>query len=605
MQSPSTEPRRIRRLADSVINQIAAGEVIERPASVLKELVENALDAGCARIEIDLLRGGLERLSVADDGCGIPPDDLPLCIERHATSKLEEASDLVGIKTFGFRGEALAAISAVGELEIVTCERNAPSGSRLRAQFGHVSESAAPCSAPAGTRVTVSKLFERIPARLKFMRQAATEFSHCARTVRELALANPEVSFFLRHQGRLVHDYRACSRATRVTEALDLSDDWLHVLETGESMGLEAFLSPPHQIADKGDLLLVINRRSVRHRALIAAARAAYQDTLGPHHTPSGVLYLDLTPDWLDVNVHPQKLEVRLWKQERVLPWIVSSIRKKISVARSMREVSLPVSRLAEPELRYESSPSENGAPALPSAPTPRVSVMREELPVPRFASLSEPIASPAPAKAPEPPPLVTPASASPLRYLGQVKASYLVCEDEKGIVLIDQHALHEKHEYERLRAAAGAGPMPVQRLLVPRILRVPPELGAVLLEAQDSLQSLGFEIEDFGGQDIAVKAIPACLSEERAENVLRELAANFLESDTRAEGTLERSLTKFYATIACHSVVRANQRLSTEEAERLLALLPDLEQGWTCPHGRPVLFRLTFDLIEKHFERI
>jgi DNA mismatch repair protein MutL len=320
---------KIRQLDSLLINQLNAGEVVERPASVLKELIENSFDAGASRIDILLERGGLESLTVVDDGCGMNPADLVLCLERHTTSKLKEAADLESISTFGFRGEALASIASVASVEIRSRSSETASAFLIKSGAGSISP-LEPIAGPIGTSVKVSGLFCQVPARLKYMRSSATELSHCTRLIRELALGNPSVVFSVMHQGRQIAAFRNTSLKERFSECFRV--DWKpRCIEASvPDMSVKALLSPPTLQQDRGDLSLFLNGRTIKNRNISAAIRKAYEDVFGPRHEPSGAVYLDIRHDWVDVNVHPQKWEVRCLQQERLFPWLLSSLKKNL-----------------------------------------------------------------------------------------------------------------------------------------------------------------------------------------------------------------------------------------------------------------------------------
>jgi DNA mismatch repair protein MutL len=592
--------RPIRALDETLINQIAAGEVIERPSSVVKELVENSLDAGATRIEVLLKDGGKEEITILDDGHGIAPEELGLAIQRHTTSKLGEVTDLEKLSTYGFRGEALASLVSVAEVELRSRTRDADEARTVTIRYGALQGEPRPAAGAVGTAVTVRQLFAELPARWKYLRSGSTEFSHAADMVRQLALGAPQAKFFLRHNGRAVHEYVNENRAERFREVFRPSWEPLTLKESVEDMELEVFLSPPSVIQSRGELSLFINGRSVRNRGLLSAVRNAYLDTLGPQHDPSGAVYLDIRPDWVDANVHPQKLEVRCLRQERIYQWLRASLRKAIAQSTSVREVR------TEPRASFAApAPSASPVPEYRSQPVLADDFLNVDTLLAEKAAVSAPpVESPKGSVTNQ---AAAPASVQPprLKYLGQVKAAYLICEDASGIVIVDQHALHEKMEFERLRAAHRTGATTVQRLLVPKVIKLDGGLESMAGEHADLLAELGFELESFGGTDVAVKARPTLIPESRLEEVLRAVLEAFREAPSSSPDVVERALHKTLATIACHSVVRAGQALSPREAETLLAGLTRLEEGWTCPHGRPVLLRLGFPAIEKHFERV
>lgn len=589
---------RVRRLSETVVNQIAAGEVVERPASVLKELVENALDAGAQRIEIFLEKGGKQSLCVLDDGRGMDPDDLGLCIERHTTSKITEATDLQALGTYGFRGEALSSIGSVAQLQLRSRTKAAEAASQITCDYGRVTGPER-VAGPKGTQVTVRNLFEKIPARQKFLRTDGTEYSHCARFARELALGAPQAGFRLQHDTKKVFQYGPASRLERVKQVLRPPWTPMEVRSETDALTLEAYLTPPHWTQDRGDVTLVVNGRVVRNRSWVQALRSAYLDTVGPHHEPSGVVYLDIQADWVDVNVHPQKLEVRCLKPETLFPWIRASVRKAIAAETTMRSVPMATSA-------PQASPASPDSPAnAPYFVPPR----------PSQVSLESPVYEPRPAEQ-SPLPLSArewvPSDPSPerpttlplgLRYLGQIRASYLVCEDRDGLVIVDQHALHEKMKFESLKTALQNGTVSTQTLLTPKILDITPEQLRWIEDQGETLEALGFDVSPMGEREVSVKGYPAALPEKGWEKALRGVLGT-TAADGDPKEALIRAMVPALATQACHSVIRANHALTPREAESLLGGLDELNEGWTCPHGRPVCFRLDYSSIENHFER-
>ena len=625
---PEAEPARIARLSDALINQIAAGEVVERPASVVKELIENSLDSGATRIDVHLKDGGISEIVVLDDGSGIHPDDLALCVERHATSKISHARDLEAIATYGFRGEALASIAAVAEVEVVSRPRSVPVGTRIGLAFGRVTVAPEKASGPAGTRMTVRALFGEVPARRKFLRSPATELSHAARMVRDLALGAPQARIFLAHQGRPLAQYLSPTREGRLGECLKPGWSPIEVVEESQEARLEAWLSPPSLVQDRGELALFVNGRTVRNRSLTGAVRSAYESVLGPRHEPSGVVHLDLRRDWVDVNVHPQKLEVRCLKQESLFPWIQSAVKKRLAGA-AILPASAP----------YPLAASFSG----PGLRDPGM-----ELPLTGSGSPPSPAAGP--------------------RYLGQLRSSYLLCEDPLGLIVVDPHAIHERSRYQELQDQSRRGALRAQAFLIPRVVSLPPDLVEMALHHREGFRNLGFELEVFGDGDLMLKSRPECLDDEGdAVTVFRESLVELArispqvssrgggdgrlvgraedrEGETYLDGTLspggpplarseaarrpdpspqqkagekcgpgdgesdpgfpERMARMILSRVARHSTVKVGQILSTNEAESLLgAIGPDAE-GWTCPDGAPVLMRLPHAQIEKHFRR-
>jgi DNA mismatch repair protein MutL len=610
---------RIRVLPEVLINQIAAGEVVERPSSLIKELVENSLDAGASRIEIRLSEGGLKKIQILDNGCGMSKEDLALCLTRHATSKIGSFSDLEAVGTFGFRGEALASIAAVSRIEIRSRQPEADVGYVVEADFGLLKAAPRPVGCPAGTSITVEDLFERLPARLKFMRSAGTESTHCSKILKEIAAANSQTQFFFLNEDKKVLEFVTSSRESRFKECFRPRWEPMQVLEQNDEARLEAFLSPPHLIQDRGELWCFINRRPVKNRALIAMVKQAYASTLGPHHDPSGAVFLDIRQDWVDVNVHPQKTEVRCFRQESLFPWVLSSIKKAIGQQRSALSIEMP----ARATLRPEGLPTTGGDPFTASPYIPQTLDIGEPVPSIPWAPLSVPVPQtlPLPARASQsvPTPTASPTTQTPVpqnsvphpisqqhryRFLAQIRASYLLCETEKGLLLIDQHALHEKVRTEELKKRFAAQNLQVQQLLIPKILPLPDDLLPVLEENAAGLAALGFEVELFGNAEACLRTRPDMVKEEDCPTVIEQMLREILAEHLKPAEILDRSLHRLLATMACHSAIRFNHHLTSQEAQALLDQLEGLELGWTCPHGRPILFELSYQQIEHHFER-
>ncbi len=544
---------------------------MERPSSIVKELIENALDAGAQKITIAIEQGGLEKITVVDDGCGMESEELFLTAERHSTSKITDFSDLMSLKSFGFRGEALSSVAAVSELEIRSRTQNQPHGYTLNILFGE-KRPILKCASPVGTKVTVKKLFEKVPARKKFLRSPNTEYSHCLKVVKELALGNNLISFLLSHGERTICSWPASTRQTRVVNILKINSPF-EVLESTEDLQINAFFETPSSWRERGDLNLFINGRCIRHRGLGFCVRNAFEQSFGPRHLPMGVLYLQIRSDWVDVNVHPQKLEVRLAQESMICNWIRSVLRKSFCSNQKIATDN-PLESTPSPEPSVQECPSQYTILTEVTTPTP----YRPALPIQqRLPEISD------------------------RRYLGQIKTSYLLWEDSEGILLIDQHALHEKIVYENLLQEHQHAKPKVQSFLVPPMIPIPLELLPVLDEHSDVFQKIGFDLECYGHGDIAVKACPSFIKPSSLEvtlvDCLNQLSNN---SETLSVGHLNTIL----ATVACHSVVRSGDRLSPLEAEKLLAGISEIETGWTCPHGRPVLYRIPYTHIEKQFER-
>jgi len=606
--------RRIQVLAPLVADQIAAGEVIERPASVVKELVENALDAGATEVQVRLEAGGRDLIRVQDDGFGMAPEDVARACVRHATSKLEKIEELAGISTLGFRGEALASIASVARVEILTRQRGADAGTRLVIDGG-VRREATPAGAPEGTSIEVSALFGAVPARRKFLRTAQTELGHIVDWLQRIALARPEVGFHCVHGARTVLRHPAVRQShERLRQVLgaERARDMVPVDWSEDGISIRGFASRPGtSFAQARHVLPFVGGRQVRDRLLMRAILDAYRALLPQGRYPAVVLFVDLRAGMVDVNVHPTKTEVRFADSDAVFGAALRGVR----------------AALAGPGMRGSESSASEGDPAVqrersaqrPTASPDRVSeamqryVIRSDrgrpgstgVPDGRFppparpAGLrgqTSPLAPPARADGAPPEPFAS------LRVLGQALNGYIVCAHAEGLVLIDQHAAHERIRFEGLRAAAPDR-VPSQRLLVPAVI----ELGSVervrLLEACDDLERAGFELEDFGDRALVVRAIPASLDVTTdARELLERVAADL--ADVGVSERLASAQDVLAARIACHGAVRVGDPLSVDEMTRLVADLDTIPFASTCPHGRPLLIQLDRSEIERRVGR-
>lgn len=480
-----TAPPRILPLPDLLVDQIAAGEVVERPANVVKELVENALDAGARSIEVHLVRGGIDRIEVIDDGHGIRREDLPLAVARHATSKLRQWDDLSRLATYGFRGEALASIASVAEFRLESRTADVPAGTRLRVSNGVVVEDGEPVAMPPGTRVVVEKLFERLPARRKFLRAPATELALCARTLRELGVAVPGRRLSLVHEGRRVVKLFADQPHERFREAFGPPFDPIFVDETADRRRVIGWLSPPSCASPRGELWIAINGRPVKHRTLVAAIRNAYLRTAGAENDPSGALLLELPPETIDPNAHPQKTEVRCADVDQLFRWVAGAVTRALE-----RHAPPPTARAAAP-----------------SEPPPSLF---------------------------DPPKRSADEAEERFRILGRAFGRYLVVEDRGGLAIVDRAALACRARAATLAATlAERGRLSSQRLLLPLVLALPRPLGDALENAAGALDRWGFDVSAFGA-DLAVHAVPVGVPVENAEPLLRVLAEEGFDDDAR-----------------------------------------------------------------------
>jgi DNA mismatch repair protein MutL len=579
----------IRRLPEHLVNRIAAGEVVERPASALKELVENAIDAGSTRIAIALSAGGTDRIEVVDDGSGMSRDEIALALERHATSKLPDDA-IEKVATLGFRGEALPSIASVARLTIESRVRGADGWARTVDNGGRVAEG--PAALPPGTRILVEDLFDRVPARRKFLRSARSEYAACLDIVKRLAMARPDIAFSLEHDGRRSLAVQAGEDGpARVAALTDrgLSENGIAIdyergaARLGGVAGLPTF---NRGVADHQ--YLFVNGRPVKDRLLIGAVRAAYQDLLARDRHPIVALFVELPREEVDVNVHPAKTEVRFRDPAGIRGLIVGGLRHALDSA-GHRSAQQPAT-FSGWTPGY-AAPSPMRSPSFP-------------LPQPGQSSLLEAHSAYAPAArgelAAEPPPE---ASSFPLGVArGQVAATYIVAEAEDGLVLVDQHAAHERLVLERMRKAMANGGVARQALLLPEVVELD-EPACDRLEARAAeLAEMGLELERFGARAVLVRATPALLGAGDVKGLVTDLADELAAFDEAL--SLKEKIDHVAATMACHGSVRAGRLLSVAEMNALLREMEVTPHSGQCNHGRPTWVKLAHGDIEKLFGR-
>jgi len=580
----------IRPLPPQLINQIAAGEVVERPASVVKELVENSLDADARRIEVDVQRGGSKLIRVRDDGVGIARDELALALARHATSKIATLDDLEGVATLGFRGEALPSMASVARLQIVSRTAGAEHGWRLTGDGSECAGSPEPAAHGRGTTVEVHDLFYNVPARRKFLRTESTEFGHVEQMLRRMALAHGEVALVLRHNGRVLFDLPAASEAFapgRLRALLGdvFVDNSLVLDQTAVGLRLYGCVARPAFARSQGDMqFFYVNGRLIRDKLVTHAVRQAYQDVLHHGRHPAYVLFLELPPRQVDVNVHPAKQEVRFREGRQVHDFIFRTLHRRLaggdSPGQGERVADLPLAA-REPEPTWGPS----------AAPGPRALPLGINDARGVYASAFEfqrPDGQGAAAM-----PAQDAAEIPPLGFaLGQLSGVYVLAQAADGLVIVDMHAAHERIGYERLKQSAGAGALQRQPLLVPAVVHVSPR-EADLAEAHgELLQRLGLVVGRLGEGRLAVREMPAMLQGADPERLLRDVLA-----DLSAEGDSERlreEVNAVLSTMACHGAVRANRRLTLAEMNALLRDMERTERADQCNHGRPTWIKLS-----------
>jgi DNA mismatch repair protein MutL len=578
----------IRRLPLELVNRIAAGEVVERPASAVKELIENALDAGASSVAIRLSAGGLDLIEVTDDGCGMSAADMALALERHATSKLPD-DHIEAVASFGFRGEALPSIASVARL---TLESRVPGADGWRLNIDHGAPAdEGPASLPPGTRVRVEGLFDKVPARRKFLRSPRAEYAACLDAVRRLAMARSDVAFSLEHDGRRVLSVQPSATPARVAALLDreLERHGLGIDCIRDGLRLSGVVSLPTFNRGMADhQYLFVNHRPVKDRLLVGSLRAAYRDLLARDRHPVAALFVEVPGDELDINVHPAKTEVRFRDPAAVRGLIVGGLRAALDEAGHR---SAAREQFAQPAA-WQVEPVAPVAAALSSFFDAPAAVME------RPASYAAPmgraeLADPVPSDAP----------LYPLGVArGQVAATYIVAEAEDGLVIVDQHAAHERLVLERMRRASGGGPVTRQALLMPEVVELDEPDCDRLESAAAELAGLGLEMERFGPAAMLVRATPAPLGKTDAQALLADLAAELAEMGTAL--TLRDRLDHVAATIACHGSVRAGRLLSVAEMNALLREMEVTPHSGQCNHGRPTWVKLAHADIEKLFGR-
>ena len=592
----------IRRLPSKLINRIAAGEVVERPASALKELVENALDAGPASVAIRLSAGGLDLVEVTDDGCGMEPAEMALALERHATSKLPD-DRIESVTSFGFRGEALPSIASVARL---TLESRPPGSDGWRITVDHGAKAGeGPAALPPGTRVRVEGLFDKVPARRKFLRSPRAEYAACLDAVKRLAMARPDVAFSLEHDGRRTLSVQPSDQPMRVAALLDrdLERHGIGIDCAREGLGLTGVVSLPtfnRGMADRQ--YLFVNSRPVKDRLLIGAMRAAYRDLLARDRHPIAALFVSVPPGEVDINVHPAKTEVRFRDPAAVRGLIVGGLRAALDEAghrsAAREQFAAAVNWQTEHVLEGDRL-SSGGWDSRPGGGPPLV---QEEARVSTFAGVTE-ILDYRQAPAARAEPATAPVPSHPLGVArGQVAATYIVAEAEDGLVIVDQHAAHERLVLERMRNAADGGQVASQALLIPEVIELEEPDCDRLEAAAPELAELGLEIERFGPTTMLARTIPAVLGKTNIQGLLNDIAGELAELGTSL--SLRDRLDHVAATMACHGSVRAGRILSVAEMNALLREMEVTPHSGQCNHGRPTWVKLAHADIEKLFGR-
>lgn len=607
----------IARLPDLLISQIAAGEVVERPASVLKELLENSLDAGSKAIQVHLEEGGVKLIRITDDGCGIAKDQLALALTRHATSKITTLDDLERVGTLGFRGEALASVASVARLSLTSRERGASHAWKLRGEPDAMPE---PAALMAGTVVEMRDLYYNTPARRKFLKSESTEFAHCADAVRRLALTRPDVAISLTHNGRSLFQLAPADTGRRIADIL--GEEFIGAARAIDAasgpLTLAGFAIDPTRATDAKDGQTVfVNGRFVRDKIIGHALREAYRDVLHGSRQPAVCLFLNIDPALVDVNVHPAKTEVRFRDSRAVHQFVFHTIQRVL--AAPVQAEAAP--SLAPPAAQDTTSTATTPASA-PSHPawTPSYAAHNE---APRQASLgvAEPAAAaylafaratlntgqtpvPRPQAMPQFQPVETASQeAPPLGYaLAQLHGIYILAQNARGLILVDMHAAHERILYEKLKTAFDNRQIATQNLLIPAVFSANPLDIAAVEEHGDALRDLGFDITPLGPNQLGVRSVPALLQSGDPAALARSLIGELREHGITQLATAHRN--ELLATMACHGAVRARRQLSVPEMNALLRQMEETERAGQCNHGRPTWTELTLDQLDKLFLR-
>ena len=605
-------------LPDLLISQIAAGEVVERPSSVLKELLENALDAGCQAIQIQLEEGGVKLIRVSDDGCGIAKDELALALTRHATSKIATLDDLERVATLGFRGEALASVASVARLTLTSRQQGAVHAWRLNAEPGAAPE---PAALGAGTVVEMRDLYYNTPARRKFLKSEATEFAHCADAVKRVALAHPTVAFTLSHNGRVsLHLARTDARGRA---GAILGDDFLaesRSIDTGEPRrdadggqghGLRIFghcATPAHSRARSDAQYVYVNGRFVRDKLLSHALREAYQDMLHGSRYPAYCLFVEIDPAHVDVNVHPAKTEVRFRDGRAVHQFVFHAVQRTLSSplagAGNEPASASPATAPALSIAAQRPNPAPPGT-SVQAWPQRQESLRVSEPAMAAYFAFAEK-AQPTPARAPIPfsePTAPTDGSTPPMGYaLAQLHGVYILAQNALGLVLVDMHAAHERILYEKLKTALDSKRIATQALLIPAVFTADALEVAAVEEHSDALHDLGFDLAPMGPTQLAVRGVPALLQAADPATLARALLAELREHGVTQLMAAHRN--ELLATMACHGAVRARRILSIPEMNALLRQMEETERADQCNHGRPTWTQLSMGDLDRLFLR-
>lgn len=600
--------KRIQKLPTLLANQIAAGEVVERPASVVKELIENSLDAGATHIEVDIEQGGVKLIRVRDNGSGIHEDDLPLALSRHATSKILAADDLAQIMTLGFRGEALASIASVSRLTL-TSALTKSTGWQVTTEGDHLSNKT-PAAHPQGTTIEIRDLFFNTPARRKFLRSEKTEFDHIDELIKRVALASFSVGLTLKHNQRVIRQYFPVTSPNHTAERLGalcgaaFVDNALHIEAEGAGMQLAGWIAQPTFSRSQADLqYFYVNGRMVRDKLVMHAVKEAYQDVLYRDRYPAYILFLTIDPSQVDVNVHPTKHEVRFREGRVVHDFILRSIHDALAHTDegmpcgerpAASPLPTPMSTISMPKTETNTRPVlaphyARPIPIVNAKKPPSEAAIQEQLVLYRQLHAEE-----APQLLPTVPPLGF--------ALGQLQGIYILAENEHGLVMVDMHAAHERILYEKMKTALAMKNMAVQTLLVPLTLTLSEREADCVDQTPTVFSEFGFKVERIGREAVIVREVPQLLSTAPIEQLIRDIITDLLQHETSSRA--EESIHRLLGTLACHSSVRAHRRMTLPEMNALLRDMEKTDHSGQCNHGRPTCVILSLSELDKLFMR-
>ena len=627
-------------LADEVASQIAAGEVIERPASVVKELIENSIDAGATKIVIRIESAGKKLIEIIDDGCGIPADELETAVKRHATSKLRTADDLFHIKTLGFRGEALAAAGSVSRMTITTRTAESETAHRIVVDGGFVTSNK-PVGAPFGTTITIEDLFYNVPARLKFLKSDTTERNQIETLISRYALAYPDIRWQLINENKTVLQTTGNGNYREILSAiygLDIAKQFIEVELDEEGLTIFGFISPVGLTrSNRKEMNYFVNGRWVQEQALNSSVQRAYQTLIMVGRFPIIALFISVDPEDVDVNVHPAKAEVRFKNPDRIIGGVHRAVRRGLITQSPVPELNTPTAWPSYKHTPPPFDPNGQGVPTAqplwrsnlmngtePSFPTaaPAADVNIDELQSAQGPAMPQPVpvspesqaeavppSFPVSNSAPVPPSVTAAAPAAPksspffpiLRWIGQVGSTYIIAEGPDGLYLIDQHAAHERILYEKMLDAEANGTIVSQALLEPAVVQLPPWQASALEENLPILKHLGFEIEEFGPNAFRVLAMPALFEKGSPAAAIAAVVEDIENDSVPMQGLTSEKIASY---VCKRMAVKAGQTLSTDEQRALIRDLEQCRSPRTCPHGRPTMIHLSIDLLEKQFGR-